>query len=218
MKFLNVMKSVVLMSLLLVISACAKQDKERLKDRANTEAAEVNEVQQAALDERARKAQVELEARGRFYRGIAGRFEGVLTTSGSDRTIKLILNLMPSMTVYPSQEIRTLDEILADLNNLTIGSQTVFESSAMTTGCVFSGDRLDMGQGTLSLVDSSCSITFKIYISDLTANQVEVELAAKETLQRLQNGEIESIDRLIVFFQSKNNASLKKVVLSRKTQ
>ncbi len=207
----------VFVSLLISLFGCANQDKEKFKDRANAEATEVNEVEQAALDERARKAQLELEARGRFYNAVAGRFEGEFQSSGNDRAIKLILNLMPSMTVYPSEQIRTLDEILADINNLTIGVQAVFETSSMSTGCIFSGDRLDMGKGSLSLINSNCPNAFTIYISQVYASQTEIDApsVAKETLKIILDGETQSVDQLVIYFQSKNNPSLKKVILRR---
>lgn len=128
------------------------------------------------LDKHIDEAKQELAIRQRFYQGVAGTFEGLITRQdGSAQNLNTRMILTPTVPEYDPDRYRTLDELQNDLKNLALNVEVVQwdPDTGSTWGCFFTNAVPDLNDGTVRLQPtqaSDCPIAYKLWLMPAGAN------------------------------------------------
>ncbi|OFZ12196.1 MAG: hypothetical protein A2Z20_11295 [Bdellovibrionales bacterium RBG_16_40_8] len=192
---------------------CAQQDENKFKEKAQIEENAKNKAEQDATNARARKMEADLERRHRFYQSLSGAYTGTFTTA-SGVTLATKLKMIPSLPPYvPTDRIRTIEEISADINNLYFNIQIIHWSPnnpASATGCVFQEVRGDFEKGRVDMARAECSNVYSARIIDIASEpyQTPDDLEANSTAlaQQILAGKISAVNNFKIIMQPTNNA------------
>ena len=216
------MKNVI--SLLFVFStliACSKND-DRMKEKAALEGESSTtsavRVENDNLAKKAEKMEADLTKRHRFYQAIKGIYEGDIKTNLGSFRIRLTLT--PSLAPVPVNRVRQLEEISADLNNLSLNAQVVQwdpNNANSAVGCRMSGIRPDIIKGELAISTETCPNLYLIKVGEreFSGSSFEnSEVAARISMQLL-SGDLSEVDSINGQVQPSTNASVFKFVASK---
>lgn len=210
------MKFTTLMILTCLAFSCSKNDK-RMKDKASIEGTSTSQsqirVENANLTAKAEKMEKDLATRHRFYQAMKGVYEGEIITK--DGTYNIRLTFTPSMAPMNYNRVRQLEEIAADLNNLTINAQILQwdpSSDMSAIACRVSGIRPDLEKGSLDISTESCPNLYRILITEKSyaGSRTENIDVATQLSREVLNGRITSIDSLNGSVQPSTNAAILK--------
>jgi len=167
----NMMKlGFILVSSILVLAGCNLGDGQKdvlaLGDQAIVQARKQVEADNENRLRRAREMEEDLGRRHRFFQAVRGTYEGLLKTEAGEFHIRL--TLVPSISPFPVQRSRTLEEIAAELSGLHLNLHIVQwsgENSRTAVGCRIEGVNPDLVRGQLDIASESCPNMYSIRIS-----------------------------------------------------
>ncbi|MBL7664636.1 MAG: hypothetical protein JNM93_05840 [Bacteriovoracaceae bacterium] len=201
--------------------ACNKND-DRLKEKTTLESEYATtsqlRVENENLADKAEKMEQDLTKRHRFYKAIKGSYEGDISTNQG--TFNIRITLTPSLAPIPVNRTRQLEEIVSDLNNLSLNAQVIQwdpNNTNSAVGCRMSGIRPDIIKGELAISTESCpnlyliKITERGFFSSATENAEVAARVANEIL----NGDIFEVDSISGQVQPSTNASIFKFVANK---
>lgn len=170
---------------------------EKIKDIAGIQGEAQANAGWEVLDARSRAMEADLETRQRFYQALEGTYEGALRLSQGD--FKIRLTLSPSLPRYvPSDRVRTIEEVAADLNNLHLNVQIV-QWNPLThfgsVGCLVGNVRPDIIGGYVNVVSESCPNHYRFEISDAMMDRLDAR-AASSLASEITAGRLDSVPRL----------------------
>ena len=162
--------------------------------------------------------EADLTKRHRFYQAVKGIYEGDIKTNLGSFRIRLTLT--PSLAPVPVNRVRQLEEISADLNNLSLNAQVVQwdpNNANSAVGCRMSGIRPDIMKGELAISTETCPNLYLIKVGEreFSGSSFEnSEVAARISMQLL-SGDLSEVDSINGQVQPSTNASVFKFVASK---
>ena len=154
-----------------ILTGCNSLD-DQLKNQASITGQAQADRQVAATNEDLERKSLAMEddlaTRQRFYQGVAGTYQGVFDLDGS-KTLQIILT--PSVSPCHSHRVRSLEEVISDLNALHLNAAVKLWATADTqaSGKVFTGIYPDLKGGKIDLFASDYPNTFTIRLADSEA-------------------------------------------------
>jgi hypothetical protein len=129
--------------------------------------------------------------------------------------------MIPSLSLYQSGRIRTIEEVTQDLNSLYLNSQIVIwnlKSKLSAGGCIFQETKPDLILGQIALVNRECANLYSIQIGDGQGvlDNPNISSVSKEFSRKVLAGELDQIEELLVFMQPTNNAQAQEFVLKKR--
>ena len=200
---------------------CAQQDVNKFKEKAQAEENAKTEAGQDAVNAKAKAMEADLQRRHRFYQSLSGSYAGTFThSSGMKFTTRL--KLIPSLPPYvPTDRIRTLEEISADINNLYFNVQILHWSpgnSASATGCVFQEIRGNLEKGRVEAIRAECPNVYSVRIIDPEKSyqtREELEINSVLLAAKILNNEVNRVTLVKAIMQSSNNSDEYELELAR---
>jgi hypothetical protein len=215
------MKTLFAIIVLFALVSCSKDDK-RMKKKASIEAESSSQsqvrVENANQSAKADQMEKDLKKRHRFYQAVKGIYEGTISTNFG--TFNIRLTLTPSLAPMNHNRVRQLEEIAADLNNLSINAQVLQwdpRNDATAIGCRLSGIRPDIEKGTLALSTESCPNLYQISITEQSFRGSNSENAsvARRVAEQVLEGDLRDIDSINGTVQPSTNATIFKFVAQK---
>lgn len=213
------MKHLLLLIVPLLLVSCGKRDDKALEEVAHRELVVENEN----LERRAAVLENDLSRKQDFYSAVEGTFEG--SFMAGEKEFKTRITLIPSLPPYTSNRIRTLEEVTADLNNLSFSVQTTHwnaKGTAVASGCIFSQMKPDYDNGLISIAAENCSNVYKVSLFDSSDRGENGPIKTAEVLQKsrilskkILRKEIEQINEIHVVMQPTLVAKTFTTVLKR---
>lgn len=199
------MKLLFLLLLSTLIVSCGKKDDKNLEEKTQRELVVENEN----LERRAILLENDLARKQEFYTAVEGTYEG--NFMAGEKEFKTRMTLIPSLPPYTSNRIRTLEEVTADLNNLSFSLQTTHwnaKGTAVASGCIFSEIRPDYDNGQIAVAAESCANVYKVSLFDSSDRSGEGPIKTSEVLQKsrsiskkILNNEIKEVNEIHVVIQ-----------------
>ncbi|HAR44185.1 MAG TPA: hypothetical protein DCS07_16395 [Bdellovibrionales bacterium] len=185
---------------LTLLSGC--QGNERLVEKAGLEGAVAAEKQVDAenvnLKRRSSELELDLSRRQRFFQAVAGTYEGSLQTDQG--AFNMRVTLVSTIPPFASDRTRMPEEIVSDLNNLSISTQIVQwhpSNSMSATGCRAMGIRPNLTEGELTVASSECPNFYTVKISDEPgAGKDEADPENRESLKRKWSQEASQSEKI----------------------
>lgn len=203
-----------------VISACAEKDQgdDRLKEKAEIEgeasAKKQKEAEKAYLESRSREMEQDLLLKEKFFRAVTGTYVGSFKTEVGELQVKL--KLIPSLPIFKTGRVRSLEEIVFELNNLHFNVQVVHwnaSNNLSASGCVFSGIKPNLENGQINIAADNCLNVYWVSVAEkaFTSEQIlkkpdEVENQAEAIAHAILSGDNYEVENLAVKMQGTNNA------------
>ncbi len=221
------MKILLLVISVVLFTACGKPDANNLEEKTQREL----QVENGNLERKAQTLESDLRRKQNFFIALEGTFEGNLPVG--DKEFKTRITLIPSLPIYNSNRVRTLEEITADLNNLFFTVQATHwnsKGSAVASGCIFSQARPDFLNGQTIATGENCANVYRISMyesnpkEDALLDEVSIEslnnfpeiLAHSQNLSiKVLNKELNRIDQIHVVIQPTLVAKTFTTVLKR---
>lgn len=203
---------------LLAFVSCSKDD-DRMKKKAAIEGESSSQsqvrVENANQSAKAEQMEKDLKRRHRFYQAVKGIYEGTISTDFG--TFSIRLTLTPSLAPMNHNRVRQLEEIAADLNNLSINAQVLQwdpRNEATAIGCRISGVRPDIEKGTLALSTEGCPNLYQVSITERSFSGSNNENAsiARRIADQVLEGDLKDIDSISGTVQPSTNATIFKFV------
>lgn len=188
------------LGLIVIISGCAEQSAEKLKDRAKAEEQANRDVNNENIDQRSQALEDELQRRFRFFSGVNHTYEGTMISNQTAFVVKI--DLSPSLFPPRVSRPRSLEEVQFDLNNLSLHAVVNFIDKKSLTGiggCTFASIKPDLRRGVIFLISDECPQTFYLELKDEALNESSEALAS-----RLYAGELSRVDSFRVKAKSKH--------------
>jgi hypothetical protein len=161
---------VILVGSIVVLAGCNLGDGQKdvlaLGDQAIVQARKQVEADNENRLSRAREMEEDLGRRHRFFQAIRGTYEGLLKTDAGDFHIRV--TLVPSISPFPVERSRTLEEIATELSGLHLNLHIIQwsgENSRTAVGCRIEGVNPDLVRGQLDIASESCPNMYSIRIS-----------------------------------------------------
>lgn len=212
------MKTLIASTALFILMACSKDDG-RLKKKAALEAETTSQsqvrVENANQSAKAEQMEKDLIRRHRFYQAVKGIYEGSISTSFGNFSIRFTLT--PSLAPMNHNRVRQLEEIAADLNNLSLNAQILQwdpRNTATAIGCRVSGIKPDIEKGTFAISTESCPNLYQISITERSYSGTSSENTsmAKKIAEQILEGDLVDIDSIVGTVQPSTNATIFKFV------
>lgn len=203
---------------LLALVSCSKDD-DRMKKKAAIEGESSSQsqvrVENANQSAKAEQMEKDLKRRHRFYQAVKGIYEGTISTSFG--TFNIRMTLTPSLAPMNHNRVRQLEEIAADLNNLSINAQVLQwdpRNEATAIGCRVSGIRPDIEKGTLAISTESCPNLYQISVTErsFSGTSNENSSIARRVAEQVLEGDLREIDSITGTVQPSTNATIFKFV------
>jgi hypothetical protein len=188
------LKNVAVFLLALVLFACNDDGEERLAERARIEGQGTAAAEVESLRRRATEMEADLASRQAFYQKVRGTYEGNLSTDVGTFRVRLIL--VPSVPPYRSDRIRTLEEITADLTNLSFTAQVIQwnpQVSLSAVGCRVDSIRPDLTTGEFNIASRDCPNLYTIHLS---SGSLDEQGISKRIADEIREGKVESVSAL----------------------
>ena len=200
------MKFLVLLLLPFLLVSCGKKDSKDLEEKTHRELVVANEN----LDRRATFVEADLSRKQLFYMALEGTYEG--SFMAGEKEFKTRLTFIPSLPPYESNRVRTLEEVTADLNNLSFAIQSTHWNSkgtAVAAGCIFGQVKPDYDNGQVVAASENCANIYKINIydssnisnSDLPVKTSEVFEKSQVLAKKILTKELLKVDEIYVVIQ-----------------
>ena len=160
------MKTLLLILVAFVLSACDKPSSDGTYERAKKESEAGKDAQNGNLAEKAQKMEDDLRRRYRFYSGVSKKYNGKFKIKENEYVMSV--SMSPTIHVVDTGRVRTLEEIQDDLNNLFLIAEVKIsdlEGSIGAPGCVFKDVKPDIMSGTVRLIDGGCGNTYTISVT-----------------------------------------------------
>ncbi len=198
---------------------CSNQGDDRLKEKAGIEGREQAEQQQKILDERSRRMEQDLTERQNFFRALEGIFEGVI----QETNVKVRFVFTPNRPIYyPSDRIRTNEEVADDLLNLSFESYVSLQFQEYPdippSDCLVSNIRPDLVRGfvKVSSEESDCPNRFHILVAETFLNRrPDAEVHALDIARQALGGEVDEFKVLNVRNFSANGPEIYQFKMER---
>jgi hypothetical protein len=179
---------------LIIFSSC--QGNDRLAEKAAIEsqvsAANQNKVQYEFLVWRAQAMEADLRSRHRFYEGIKGDYEGIFADGKQEYQIRL--SLAPSLPLYLTDRVRTLEELTADFNNLHLNAMIqIWKNDEAAVSCTVEKIKPDVKNGEINIITEKCPNAYQFYIGDGVLDRKHVlnhDLMKKLSPERILQAQI----------------------------
>jgi hypothetical protein len=160
--------------LLIIFVTCAsigctsldEQIAEQERIRGQVSSAESVMAGNADLERKARAMEADLDRRQRFYQGVAGRFTSEAIPEPGGQSRRFQVELAASVPPYRSSRVRALEEIIFDLNNLSLTVRVTLVDPA-TGGmfpCTFTEVRPNTSTGQIELIAPTCPYTYTFWL------------------------------------------------------
>lgn len=208
------MKAVLCLLLITLSTLGCNQDASKLKEKADLEGEGQSKGQQRAESERAAKMEKDLATRQNFYQAIAGIYEGTLAGVDSNNApinLNVRLTFVPSLPPYKSDRVRTIDEVVADINNLFLTVQVVqwdpIDKDSIVFGCTYENVRPDLKKGEINLANGDCQSLFKIRVFETdptksNPSQKDIEEISGKISEEILTAQRSTIPELVGIRQS----------------
>lgn len=193
-----------LLIIVLVAYGCGKPDSKNLEEKMQRELVVANEN----TDKKSIQLENELAVKQNFFSSLEGTFEGDL--SAGEKIFKTRISLHPSLPPYSSRRVRTIDEVITDLNNLFFSVQTTHWNSkgtAVASGCIFSQVRPDLLTGTITISSEGCGNVYKLslfsssILEGKTENIETIKEISKSLSLKVLTGDLRQIDEVYIVVQ-----------------
>ncbi len=187
----------------------------RAEGRAQAE--EQLKLENGNLTAKATKMEEDLAKRHLFYQATAGTYEGAIETEEGNFNVRV--TLVPSLTPFPVNRVRQLDEIAADINNLYLNAQIVQwspDNTMTSVGCRVSNVRPDLVNGTISIASSECSNLYILNISNVKATATRRATASKTVASDIYKKKVKTVSALVGEVRPTTNAAIYDLFANRK--
>lgn len=203
------MKYVAIFFISLGLIACdQKSSTDSTKERAAAEQEANTKVENDNLAQKAQQMEKDLAERHYFYSALEGEYQGNLKVSNENYKIKFVF--ARSIPPYTGDRIRQLSEIENEINNLFFYIQIIQwhpSDQATAVGCRVSGIRPNRDDGTLTVASAECPNLYTVFIAEnLEASVKDKIKEAKQTVEKLKQYQIQSVDFLTGTIQPSSNA------------
>ena len=217
------MKHLSMLLLSLIIISCGKPDSKNLEEKTQRELLVTNEN----LDKKAVALEAGLERKQLFFSALEGTYEG--TFMAGDKEFKTRITFIPSLPPYTSNRIRTLEEVIADLNNLYFSVQATHWNSkgtAVAAGCIFSQVKPDYDNGQIVASSENCSNVYKVSLydssdrstGDLPMKTSEIFVNSQDISKNVLSKEVQKINEIHIVIQPTLLAKTFTTILKRVQQ
>lgn len=177
-----------LIAIMVSLSACGpKQGNDRLSEKAKLEGKAGLEGQVEYQNQRSKEIERDLERKYNLYASLEGSYEGVLTTERGEFEIRL--TMVPSLSKLKMNRQRTVEEIIYDLNALSMNTQIIQwrpNSPNSAIGCMVNQVRPDFNRLSLAIASESCPSLYQFNLS--IQNEQQQVLTADEVFLSVDNG------------------------------
>ena len=182
------------------------QGNERLSEVSTVQSQAQLQQEKEFRDNRVRELEKDLSKRQTFFQGVAGSYEGKVTTSDGEYLIRI--RLVPTVPPYkPGDRVRTPEEVTLDLSNLYFRAQIVQWKQGSTIGvmgCRVDNIRPDLLNGSISIASADCPSFYQFYISNLPMDGVvgqgdvrTIALRSRDLASTLLDGKEEPVTTII---------------------
>ncbi len=203
----------------LFLVACAKPDSSNLEDVKNREV----EVENENLRRKATEMEARLAKQQRLFTALSGTYEGKFIVGTKEYKKRIML--IPSLPPYNAGRSRTLEEITADLNNLTFTVQTTTLNAQTGAGvdqCGLGHVRLSYETGIINAASEGCSTIYIINLyesngrtDDLLLEKPGVAQKSHDLVQKVYSQELTIINEIFVEMRPAFSAKTHLMVLRR---
>ncbi|OQW53847.1 MAG: hypothetical protein A4S09_06420 [Proteobacteria bacterium SG_bin7] len=223
------MKSVLFLLLISSLTLGCNQDASKLKEKADLEGEGQSKGQQRAESERAAKMEKDLATRQNFYQAIAGIYEGTLTgvdSSNAPINLNVRLTFIPSRPPYKPDRVRTVDELVEEMNNLFLTVQVTqwdpVDKDAIVFGCTYSQVRPSLLKGEINLAPAGdCKSLFKIRVFETdpaipSPSENDIEVISGKISEEVLTAQRSTIPELIGVRQTEKTISILTLKVKKK--
>ncbi len=157
--------SLLVLTAAMSLSLVACQGDDRLQEVSNVQSEAQLQKEKVFREAQTSALEDDLAKRKVFYFGVGGNYEGTIKTTESEYKIRI--RLMPILKNYkPDGRIRFPEEVVSDINSMSITAQIVqWSSSGIGTAfCKVVGIQPDLIDGSISIASEECPSFYKIYI------------------------------------------------------
>jgi hypothetical protein len=208
------MKKLLLLALPLFIISCAKpQGDERLTEKAYLEAKAGAEGQTENQNKKAEELELDLQKRFQMIEGISGVFEGMVVTERANYKIKV--SASPSLPRVKHNRKRLLDEVVNDLNRLSMNIQILMWRENMpqgAVGCLSSGISPDFQTTKITIASDQCP---GMYFMESIQTNKDRTLNGTELSEMLYQGSVQKVNEIKIKIQPTSNANVLNTILKR---
>lgn len=202
----------------LLLWACAKpQGNDRLTEKAYLEAKAgtegQTEVQTEVTNRKAQELEQDLEKRFQMIEAMSGVFEGTVATDRANYKVKVTTS--PSLPRVKHNRKRLLDEIVNDLNRLSMNIQILMWRENMpqgAVGCLSSGLTPDFQTTKITLANDQCP---GMYFLEAIQTVKEKTITGPELSEKLYQGSLQKVNEIKIKIQPTSNANVLSTVLKR---
>lgn len=200
----------------LMIQACdSTPSEDKLRGISDIQGQEAARNQIAAekkyLETKATVMEQDLQRRQLFYQALAGTYEGTLRVNQSD--FKIRMTLAPSLPRYvPTDRVRTVEEVAADLTNLYFNIQVVQwnpENNLGSVGCLVTNIRPDIVKGKINVASENCANFYSFQIADDFASTSKgLGRNSGEIANLITEGKVDVVPQILGKMQPTTNANI----------
>ena len=205
-----------------LLTACAQpdQDYSKLQEKTGVEQKKQSEVEQDVVRSKVAEMERDLQKRYRFYTALSYTYEGQFKIGETDFAAKI--RFFPTIALYPTNRVRTIEEVTSDLNELALNSQMVMwnvQSEQSATGCAFQAIEPNLAAGFFNLFNKDCPTVLNVSLwngSGVVKNDDEIGKISQGMADKILSGEVSSINELVVHMQPTNSVQSQDFVLRRR--
>lgn len=194
--------------------SCAKpQGNDRLTEKAFIEGKAGADAQTEVQNKKADEMEIDLQKRFQMVEALAGVFEGLVKTDRANYKIKV--SISPSLPRVKHQRKRLLDEIVADLNKLTLNIQILMWRENMpqgAVGCLTSGITPDFQTTKLTIANDQCP---GMYFLEAIESVKEKTFSGPELSEMLFQGSLRQVTQIKLKIQPTSNATILNTIVKR---
>lgn len=193
--FLFTFKILITGLLSLVFASCApKQGTEHLSEKAKLEGKAGFEGQIEYQNQRAKEIEKDLERKYALYSAFEGTYEGILKTERGLFAVRL--TMAPSLSKIKGNRSRTPEEIIYDLNALSMNTQILQwrpDSPQSAIGCMISQIRPDFNRLTVNIASENCPSLYRFTVAII--NEEQESLSSDDLFKHIDLGKkVEAIE------------------------
>jgi hypothetical protein len=151
----------------MLANAGCDQGDDRLSQKAELEGLGQMKAESAWNANKVKEMEADLARRHGFYQGIKGTYEGSFLVDGE--TTRVRITLIPSLSPFSLERIRRIEEVVADLQNLTLSAQMIqwnASSRLSGMGCRVVGIRPDLTKGEINIASADCNNVYLLSLDD----------------------------------------------------
>lgn len=212
---MTTIKNVLLLSsiYLLAVSCGKSQGNDRLTEKAYIEGKAGLQGQTEAQQLKAEELEADLEYRYRIIEALTGTFEGSVSTERGTYNVRVLTSSsLPKIKLIRK---RLPEEVLNDLNKLSMNTQIIMWREGMpqgAIGCLSTGNIPNLKKISYTVASDQCP---GLYFFEGAVDKNSASLTSEELSSAVTEGKITKVDNIKLKIQPTSNAQQLNLVLTR---